>query len=123
VGPSLTPSGYFPDNHASWGLRLSRVSTLGWRPGAVTGGQERSVAAPKNSRAAGRKLGIETERTKELEMILFGISMNPKIRLIAGAAALALGIVAHLAVLEIAGAAFLAIAVCLLVRGMRKSTR
>lgn|GEM_PF-5443876 len=56
-------------------------------------------------------------------MILFGFSMNPKIRLLIGAAALAIGIALHLIMLIAVGAALVAMAAYLLIRNLRKNTR
>jgi hypothetical protein len=55
--------------------------------------------------------------------LLFGKSVNPKLRLLIGAAILALGIVAHLAALAIVGGAYLLIAAFMLVRDIRQNAR
>jgi threonine/homoserine/homoserine lactone efflux protein len=56
-------------------------------------------------------------------MFLFGVSMNPKIRLIIGAVVLVLGIVLHLTFLAIGGAAYLAFAAFSLVRNLKQNSR
>jgi hypothetical protein len=55
--------------------------------------------------------------------LLFGKSMNPKIRLLVGAAALVIGIVVHSVLVDALGAAYLAIALFMLVRDIRQNTK
>jgi hypothetical protein len=55
--------------------------------------------------------------------LLFGKSLNPKLRLLLGAAILVLGIVVHLEALAVLGGAFLVIAAFLLVRDIRRNSR
>jgi hypothetical protein len=55
--------------------------------------------------------------------LLFGKSMNPKIRLLIGAVALVIGIVVHLVLIEALGAVYLAIALFMLVRDIRQNTK
>jgi threonine/homoserine/homoserine lactone efflux protein len=56
-------------------------------------------------------------------MFLFGVSIDPKIRLIIGALILVLGIVLHMLILAIGGAAYLAWAAFTLVRTLRQNDR
>jgi hypothetical protein len=53
-------------------------------------------------------------------MFLFGVSIDPKIRLIIGAVVLVLGIVLHLAVVALGGAAYLGFAAYRLVRNLKQ---
>jgi threonine/homoserine/homoserine lactone efflux protein len=55
--------------------------------------------------------------------LLFGKSMNAKVRLLIGIAALVIGIVLHLALVEILGGAYLAFAAFMLVRDVRRNIR
>ncbi len=56
-------------------------------------------------------------------MFLFGLSINPKLRLIIGAVILVLGIVLHLTILAIGGAAYIALAAYLLIRNLKQNDR
>ena len=53
-------------------------------------------------------------------MLLFGLSVNPKLRLIIGAVLLVLGIVLHLAVVALGGAAYLGFSAYRLVRNLKQ---
>jgi hypothetical protein len=55
--------------------------------------------------------------------LLFGKSMHPALRLIIAVAILVIGIVAHLELLEIAGAAYAAFSVFLLGRKLKQISR
>ena len=56
-------------------------------------------------------------------MLLFGLSVNPKLRLIIGAVLLVLGIVLHLIILAIGAAAYIAFAAYMLVRNRKQTDR
>jgi uncharacterized membrane protein len=56
-------------------------------------------------------------------MFLFGLSIDPKFRLIIGAVILVLGIVLHLTILAIGGAVYIALAVYMLVRNLKQNDR
>jgi threonine/homoserine/homoserine lactone efflux protein len=55
--------------------------------------------------------------------LLFGKSMNPIVRLVIGAVALAVGIVFHMAILELGGGAYLAFAAFMLVRNLKRNAQ
>jgi len=55
--------------------------------------------------------------------LLFGKSLDPKLRLVVGIAVLVLGIVVHLTLVEVLGGAYLAFAAFMLVRGLKRNAR
>jgi threonine/homoserine/homoserine lactone efflux protein len=55
--------------------------------------------------------------------LLFGKSMNPIVRLVIGAVALAVGIVFHMTILDLCGGAYLAFAAYMLVRNLKQNAQ